>query len=101
MSLPIYKGHQTPSALYNCLTLTRIQFHHRKVTQLITLPSLCFRDSATVTLTPGDGTKAHQSGVIGIANQFILQNGKKLRGVYTEAKILGPKHCPAALLTQH
>ena len=34
--------------------------------------------SATVTLPPGDGTPA-VSGVIGITNQLILQNAKKLR----------------------
>ena len=39
------------------------------------------RDSATVTLVTGGGTTNNKSEVIGIIDQLILQNGKKLRGV--------------------
>ena len=40
------------------------------------LPRSRFEDSATTTLTPGGGTSSHQSGVIGITDQIILQRNQ-------------------------
>ena len=45
---------------------------------------LRFINSANVTLTPGGLDNGHQSGVVGITDQRILQNGKRLRGVQEE-----------------
>ena len=46
----------------------------------LTLPRSRIRDSATVTLTPWEGTTAMKV-VISITDQLIFQNGKKLRSV--------------------
>ena len=35
----------------------------------------------TVTLTPGGWHRSHQSGIIGITDQLIIQKRKQLRGV--------------------
>ena len=49
----------------------------------LTLLRSRIRDSATVTLTPGDGTTAIKV-VIGITDELIFQNAKKLRSVQEE-----------------
>ena len=50
----------------------------------LTLTRSRLRVSATVILTHGDDS--YQSGVIGIIDQLILQNGKTLKGVQEEQK---------------
>ena len=71
---------------YHTLGLTPIQFHSLQVTSRtnpteVRNQGLC----ATVTRTPGYGTKAIKlSGVISITDQLIFQNVKKLRSVQEE-----------------
>ena len=84
---------------YHSLGLTRIQFHPPQVTPLtITLPRSLIRDSATATLTPGDGTTAIK--VKSSAESISLFSKiEKSFEVYRRNNN-GPKHCPAALLIQ-
>ena len=56
------------------LVLLTFNFIPQRSHHSLTLPRSPIRDSATVTPTPGDGTK---SGVISITDQLIFQNGKK------------------------
>ena len=53
--------------------------HHSR-----TLPWSRIRDSATITLTPGDGTTVNEVESSAITDQLILLNGKQLRGVQKE-----------------
>ena len=81
------------------LGLTRFQYHSPKIT--LTLPRSRISDSATVTLTPGDGTthvKVESS--ISITDQLIFQNKRKALKS-TEGTKIGQKHCPAAILKEH
>ena len=80
------------------LVLLAINFIPQRSHHSLTLPRSRIRDSATLTLTPGDGTTAIKV-VISITDQLIFQIGKKAPEC-TEGTITGPKHCPAALLKQ-
>ena len=68
---------------YHILNLTRIQFHPPKVTPLtnlaeVTVQGLCYRNSSAW------GWQNRLKWIICKTNNFILQNGKKLRGVLGE-----------------
>ena len=65
---------------YQVLVFLAFNFLLQRSQLSLTLPRSRFDDSATVTLTHGNGTTA----IIGITNQLILKNGKKLRGVQEE-----------------
>ena len=69
---------------YHSLGLTIIQFHPLKVTPLsnlakVTDQGLCYCNSNAC-----GWHNSHQSGVISITDQLIIQNGKKLRRVQEE-----------------
>ena len=69
---------------YHSLGLSRIQFHPQKVTPLTnpakdTDQGLCYCNPDA-----WGWPNSHQSGVISITDQLILQNGKKLRSVQEE-----------------
>ena len=87
------------------LVLLAFNFIPQRSHHSLTLPRSQFRDSATVTLTPGDGRKigtkdrgtkdltpgdGTKISVIGITDQLIPR--------CTGGIIKGPKHSPAALL---
>ena len=79
---------------YHSLDFTRIQFQPLEVTPLtnlaeVTDQGLCYRNS-----NAWGWHNSYQSGVFGITNQLILQNGEKLRGVQNRKNITSPKHCP-------
>ena len=64
------------------LVLLAFNFIHQRSHHSLTLPRSLNKDSATVTLIPGDGTTAIK--VISITDQLIFLNGKKLRSVQEE-----------------
>ena len=65
------------------LVLLAFNFIPHRLHHSLTLLRSRFNDSATATLTSGDGTTATKV-VISITDEFIFQNGKKLRGVQEE-----------------
>ena len=65
------------------LVLLAFNFIPQRLHHSLTLLRSRFSDSATATLMSGDGTTATKV-VICITDQFIFQNGKKLRGVQEE-----------------
>ena len=62
------------------LVLLAFNFIPQRSHHSLTLPRSRIRDSATVTLTPGDWHNSHQCRDISITDQLIFQNGKKIRG---------------------
>ena len=95
MSLPIYRCHQCSfrtvppivnrgdwgfivSDLETIIVLLAFNFIPQKSHHLLTMPRSQIRHSATLTLVCG-WHNSHQSGVTGIIDKIIFQNGKKLR----------------------
>ena len=67
------------------LVLLEFNFIPQRSHHSLTMPRSRIKDSATVTLTPGDGWhNSYQCRVISITDQLILENGKKLQNVQKE-----------------
>ena len=69
---------------YHSLCLTRIQFYPPKVTPLTNLHEVMVLGLCNCNSKAWGWHNSYQSGVIGITDQLILQNGKKLWGVKEE-----------------
>ena len=69
---------------YHSLSLTPIQFHSPKVTPLINLDKVTAQGLYYCNSNAWGWHDSYQSEVIGITDQVILQNGKKLEGVQEE-----------------
>ena len=85
---------------YHSLSLTRIQIDSIKVTPLtnpaeVTNQGLCYCNS-----NYWGWHDSHQSEVIGITVQLKISQMQNNSEVYRRNNN-GPKHCPAALVTQH
>ena len=65
-------------------SFSRIQFHPPKVTLLINLHKVTAQGLCYCNSKAWGWHNTYQSGVIGITDQLIFQNGKKLRGVLEE-----------------
>ena len=83
---------------YHSLCLTCTQFHPIKVTQLTNLAKVTLHGLGNWNSNAWGWHNGHQSKVISITSQLILQNGKTAPRC-KEGKITGSKHCPSALLT--
>ena len=99
MSLPICQAQQVPSAQYHqqlmgvtgdvlcvpgdnySICLTSVQFHPQKVTPVTNPAKVMVQRLSLCSYDAWGWYNSHQIRVIRIADQFILQNGKKLRGV--------------------
>ena len=69
---------------YHSLILTYIQFYRPKVTPLTNLDEVAAQGLCYSNFNAWGCHNSYQSGVIGITDQFILQNEKKLGGVQEE-----------------
>ena len=69
---------------YHTLGLTRIQFHPPKVTPLTNYAKITDQGLFSCNSDAWGWHNSYQSGVISITDQFIFQNGKKLRSVQEE-----------------
>ena len=64
--------------------LTRIQFHSIKVTPLTNLDEVTAEELCYCYSNAWGWHNSYHSGVIGITDQIILQNGKNLRCIQEE-----------------
>ena len=64
--------------------VTLIQFHSKKVTRFTNPTEVVDMGVFYCDSNARGWHNSHQSGVIGITDQIIFQNGKKLRGVQEE-----------------